>query len=706
MRLASERLNFGAVEPSTPLDRIRNIGIIAHIDAGKTTTTERILFYTGVTHKIGNVDEGNTQMDWMVQEQERGITITSAATTCNWNNFQINIIDTPGHVDFTIEVERSLRVLDGAVGVFCAVGGVEPQSETVWRQADKYHVPRIAFINKMDRIGADFSRVLEMMRKRLHAHPIPVTWPIGKEDQFQGCVDLIEMKALIWGETNAETGANFSKQEIPADLKAEAEKRREEMIEALAEVDNDVADAYLGGEKMSDPEIIAALRRVCLARKGIPVFCGASFKNKGVQPLLDGITRYLPSPLDVPPVIGVDPKDATHSIERKPSPSEPLAALAFKIATDPFVGPLAYVRIYSGILKKGASLSNATKDRKEKVGRLLRVHANKTEDVESVGAGDIAAIVGLKFTSTGDTLCEFDKPVILESIRFPEPVISIAIEPKTKADQVKLADTLKKLTLEDPSFRVVTNDETGQTLIAGMGELHLDIITDRLTREFKVDANVGKPQVSYKESISKEVEVESKYIKQVGGKGQYGHVWLRLIPGETSSGVVFKDETRGGVIPSHFIPPIEEGIREALQNGVVGGYAVTDLKAVLFNGSFHEVDSSELAFKVAGSIAAKDGLRKAASVLLEPIMAIEIVVPDEYMSQIIGDLNSRRGRVLAMDERTGNKVIRGEVPLAETFGYATDLRSLSQGRATYSMEPLKYEGVPSNLVEGIIGRAI
>jgi elongation factor G len=688
------------------IDKIRNIGIVAHIDAGKTTTTERILFYTGRTHKIGNVDEGNTQMDWMVQEQERGITITSAATTCYWgsqgNEFQINLIDTPGHVDFTIEVERSLRVLDGAVGVFCAVSGVQPQSETVWRQADKYHVPRIAFVNKMDRVGANFDRVLDMMREKLHANPIAVEMPIGKEDTFVGVIDLIDEKALIW--KGDELGAEFSREEIPAHLKGDAQLAREQMLEAVANVDEEVGELFLNGAAISRDVLIGALRRITLSLKGVPVFCGASFRNKGVQPLIDGVVRYLPSPADIPEVTGHDVKDSTKEIQRKAKSAEPLSALVFKIASNPFVGSMAYVRVYSGVLKQGEQVFNPGKEKKERIGRLLRVHANQTEDIEELGPGGIGGIVGLKFGTTGDTLCDLQKPVLLESISFPEPVISIAIEPKTKVDQEKLNESLKKLALEDPSFRVIVNEETGQTLISGMGELHLDIITDRLTREFKVNANVGKPQVSYKESASKEAEIQHRYERQMGGKRHFADVSLRLTPVSSGTGIQFVNELSSGALPKEFIGAVEQGVRESLMNGVVSGYPVIDVKVTLFKASFDEVDSSELTFKIAASISVKNVLKKASPNLQEPIMSIEIVVPDEYMSSVIGDLNSRRGRVLSMDERAGNRVIRGEVPLAETFGYATTLRSMSQGRATYSMEPLRYEAVPSNIVEGIVGK--
>ncbi|MBN8554046.1 MAG: elongation factor G [Deltaproteobacteria bacterium] len=684
------------------LERIRNIGIIAHIDAGKTTTTERILYYTGVTHRLGNVDEGNTQMDWMVQEQERGITITSAATTCYWNDWQINIIDTPGHVDFTVEVERSLRVLDGAVGVFCAVSGVQPQSETVWRQADKYHVPRIAFVNKMDRLGADFNRVLQMMRTKLHANPIAVQMPIGKEDTFVGAIDLIDQKALLW--KSDETGTKFEVSEIPAELKADAKKAREEMLEAIANCDDEVANLYLSGEEISRDILIGAIRKIALSLKGTPVFCGSSFKNRGVQPLLDGVVRYLPSPNDLPAVVGVDPKDKTKKIEREAKDSAPLSALVFKIMTDPFVGPLSYVRIYSGKLEKGAQVLNVAKEKKERISRLLRVHANQSQDIDVIGPGEIAAVVGLKFATTGDTLADLNKPVLLESIQFPDPVISIAIEPKTKADQEKLAESLKKLSIEDPSFKVVINEDTAQTLIAGMGELHLEIIVDRLMREFKVDANVGKPQVSYKETIAKEVEVDSKYDRQIGGRNHFAQLRLKVRPLEAGAGFKYINQLKAGTIPAEYVPAIEEGIRESLQNGMLGGYSVIDVEVTVINAAFKEDESSELAFKVAASLGFKEACKKAGPTLIEPIMDLEVVVPEEYMSPVIGDLNSRRGHIHSMDERAGNRVLKGEVPLAAVFGYATALRSLSQGRATYSMEPLKYEAVPTNMVEGIVGR--
>jgi len=687
---------------SSYLEKLRNIGIIAHIDAGKTTTTERILFYTGMTHRIGNVDEGNTQMDWMVQEQERGITITSAATTCHWGDFQINIIDTPGHVDFTIEVERSLRVLDGAVGVFCGVAGVEPQSETVWRQADKYHVPRIVFVNKMDRVGADFDRVVSAISQRLRATPIAVQLPIGSEDQFVGAIDLIDHKALIWGKD--ESGAQFEITEIPENLKAQASAAREKMIETLADVDDDFAEVYLTGKEMTRDEIIAALRRACISLKATPVLCGASFRNRGVQPLLDAVVRYLPSPLEVPAIKGVAADASDKILERKASPKEPMAALAFKFMFDAFVGQLAFVRVYSGELKKGEAYQNVGKNKKEKIGRILKMHANNREDVESIKAGNIAALVGLKFTTTGDTLSDLEHPILLESIVFPAPVISVAIEPKTQADQAALAESLQKLAKEDPSFRVAMNEETGQTLISGMGELHLEIITDRLLREFKVNANVGKPQVSYREAITQPTTVDYKHDKVIGGRGQFAHVKLSFEPLERGAGVEFVNKMNGDQIPKAFIPFVEQGVRSALESGPLASNAITDVRVSLLGGSFHEVDSSDLSFQVAASLATREACLKAGPVLLEPVMKIEIVVPEAYLSQVIGDLNARRGKVMGMDERAGNKVIQGEVPLAQMFGYATDLRSFSQGRATFAMEPSHYEAVPASISQQIIGR--
>jgi elongation factor G len=688
------------------LEKIRNIGIIAHIDAGKTTTTERILFYTGKTHRIGNVDEGNTQMDWMVQEQERGITITSAATTTSWHDCQINIIDTPGHVDFTVEVERSLRVLDGAVGVFCAVSGVQPQSETVWRQADKYKVPRLAFVNKMDRMGANFDRAVEMIRTKLHAQPLPLQMPLGSEENFNGCIDLIRGKALVWKRDGDSDGADFVTSDVPEVLKADYEKAREKLIEAIADVDDYAADAFLSGKPLSEGDLHAAVRRACLSLKATPVFCGASFKNVGVQPLLDGVVAYLPSPLDVPPVEAVSATDPAAQVKFKASSSERLCALVFKIQSDPFIGSMAFVRVYSGTLKKGDAYQNVTKQKKEKIQRLLRVHANQTQDVDSIGAGEIGAIVGLKFSATGDTLCEFEKQALLETIQFPDPVISVAIEPKTKADEEKLSESLRRLALEDPSFRVSLNEETGQTLISGMGELHLEIISDRLTREFNVAANVGRPQVSYRESVSAPAQNEQRIQKVIGGKNAFAHLALAVEPAERGAGFIFTNKLGPAQMLPAYSAAIKAGVEDAVQNGVLGSYPMMDVAVTLENGSFDQTDSNEVVFRLAASLAFKEACRKANPVLLEPIMSIEIVVPEEYMSQIVGDLNARRGRIVAMEDRVGNKVVRGEVPLAETFGYATALRSLSQGRATYSMEPLQYEVVPPNKQKELLGDLI
>lgn len=687
---------------ASSLEKTRNIGIIAHIDAGKTTTTERILFYTGKTHKIGNVDEGNTTMDWMVQEQERGITITSAATTCFWKDFQINIIDTPGHVDFTIEVERSLRVLDGAVGVFCAVSGVQPQSETVWRQADKYGVPRVAFVNKMDRLGADFDRAVGMMKEKLHANPIPVQIPIGKEDTYRGCIDLIKQKAFVWSKDS--DGLTFDVTDVPSEMKEAFQKARETLIEAVAESSDEVADLYLNGKTISEDVLYSSLRKMTLSMKGTPVVCGASFKNIGVQPLLDAVVQYLPSPLEGRILEAMSVVDHSKKIAVRPTREDGLAALVFKIQSDPFMGSMAYVRIYSGVLKKGEAVQNSSKNKKERIGRLLRVHANQKEDVEEMGAGEIAAVVGLRFATTGDTLCDISKPLVLESIQFPDPVISVAIEPKTKADEQKLMESLNRLALEDPSFKVLANEETGQTLISGMGELHLEIITDRLLREFNVSANVGRPQVSYKETITQPAQSEQKFQRNVGGKNAFAHVVLAVEPNENGKGFEFTNRLSLAQMPAMYGAAIQEGVRDSLMNGVLGSYPMADVKVSLIGGSFDDKDSSEVAFKLASSIAFKEACRRAQPVLQEPIMSIEIVVPEDYMSQIIGDLNGRRGRVLSMDERVGNRVIQGEVPLAQTFGYATALRSLSQGRATYSMEPLRYEVVPQNITEGIIGK--
>ena len=683
------------------LEKTRNIGIMAHIDAGKTTTTERVLYYTGVTYKIGEVHEGTAVMDWMVQEQERGITITSAATTCFWKDHRINIIDTPGHVDFTIEVERSLRVLDGAVAVFDSVAGVEPQSETVWRQADKYNVPRIAFLNKMDRMGADFYMSVGSMVDRLGANPVPVQLPIGAEENFRGPIDLITMKALFYDDETL--GAKYVEGDIPDQLMPKAREYREKMIEALSDVDEKIMEKFLNGEAISVDEIKAALRKGTVEMKLTPVFCGAAFKNKGVQQLLDAIVDYLPSPLEIPPVIGKDP-DTGADVLRKADDNEPFAAFAFKVMTDPFVGQLTFLRVYSGVMTAGSYVYNSTKGTKERVGRLLKMHANKREDIKEVAAGDIAAAVGLKTTLTGDTLCDEKNPVILEAMEFPEPVISVAIEPKTKADQEKLGQSLGKLTQEDPSFRVTTNEETGQTIISGMGELHLDIIVDRLLREFKVGANVGKPQVAYRETVRAAAKAEGKFVRQSGGRGQYGHVYIELEPQEPGKGFEFVSKVVGGSVPKEYFNPVEKGIREAAENGILAGYPVVDVKATLYDGSYHEVDSSEMAFKIAGSMGFKEAAKKAKPVLLEPIMNVEVVTPEEYMGDVIGDLNSRRGKIQSMEKRGKAQVIKSQVPLSEMFGYATDLRSKTQGRATYTMQFAIYDEVPKGIAEGIIAK--
>lgn len=684
-----------------PLEKTRNIGIMAHIDAGKTTTTERILYYTGVTYKIGEVHEGTAVMDWMPQEQERGITITAASTSCMWKEHKINIIDTPGHVDFTIEVERSLRVLDGAIAVFDASAGVEPQSETVWRQADKYKVPRIAFMNKMDKIGADFFMSVESMIEKLGANPVAVQIPIGKEDTFRGPIDLVEMKAYYFDDETL--GAKFVEDEIPSEYIEEAKKYRDKMIEALCDIDDRIMEKYLSGEAISSDEIRAAIRKGTVEMKITPVLCGSAFKNKGVQMLLDAIVYYLPSPLDVPPVRGVNPLDGTE-VERKPSVDEPLTALAFKIMADPYMGSLTYVRVYSGVLTSGSYVYNSTRNIKERVARIFRMHSNRREEIKEICAGDIAAIVGLKNTLTGDTLCDENNPVVLEAIEFPEPVISVAIEPKTKADQEKLSLSLQKISQEDPSFRVSFNEETGQTIISGMGELHLEIIVDRLTREFKVGANVGKPQVAYKETIKLPAKAEGKFIRQTGGRGQYGHVWIEIEPLERGKGFEFVNKIVGGTIPREFIPAVEKGIVEAMEGGVLAGYPVVDVRVTLFDGSYHEVDSSELAFKIAASMAFKDACKKGEIVLLEPIMDVEVVVPEDYMGEVIGDINSRRGKIQSMEKRGKAQVIRAMVPLAEMFGYATDLRSKTQGRGTYTMQFSHYDEVPKNLTEQIIAK--
>ncbi|MFR8145134.1 MAG: elongation factor G [Clostridia bacterium] len=680
-----------------PLERTRNIGIMAHIDAGKTTTTERILFYTGRVHKIGETHEGAATMDWMAQEQERGITITSAATTCHWLDHRINIIDTPGHVDFTVEVERSLRVLDGSVTVFCAKGGVQPQSETVWRQADKYQVPRMAYVNKMDITGADFYSCVNQMRERLNANAVPIQLPIGAEDTFKGIVDLIKMRAFIHKD---DLGKIIEEGEVPEDLKELADKYRAEMIEAAAEQDDELMMKYLDGEELSEEEIKKGLRIGTIANKIVPVTCGSSYKNKGVQELLNAIIDFMPSPIDIPHIKGIDKEG--NEVERKTSDTEPFSALAFKIATDPFVGKLCFFRVYSGTLDAGSTVLNANKDKKDRIGRILLMHANHREDIEKVYAGDIAAAVGLKEVSTGDTLCDPAHPVILESMEFPEPVIDIAIEPKDKANSEKMGIALAKLAEEDPTFKTYTDHETGQTIIAGMGELHLDIIVDRLKREFKVECTVGKPQVSYKETIRNKVKVQGKFIRQSGGRGQYGDVWLEMEPLEAGKGVEFESKIVGGVVPKEYIKPIEEGVREAAESGILAGYPVIDFKATLVDGSYHEVDSSEMAFKIAGSMAFKEGCKQAKSVLLEPIMRVEVTVPEEYMGDVIGDINSRRGRMEGMESRNGSQIIRGFIPLSEMFGYATDLRSKTQGRGTYAMEPSHYEEVPKSVLEQIV----
>jgi len=685
-----------------PLERTRNIGIMAHIDAGKTTTTERILYYTGVTHRIGEVDEGTTTMDWMEQERERGITITSAATTCFWKNHRINIIDTPGHVDFTIEVERSLRVLDGAVAVFDSVQGVEPQSETVWRQADRYNVPRIAFMNKMDRTGADFFTSVQSMVDRLGTRPVPIQIPIGKEAAFRGPIDLIMMKGIFFDDETL--GAKFIVDEIPEDLRATAQEYRDKMIEALADIDDAIMEKFLSGEAISPEEIKRALRNGTLAMKIVPVLCGASFKNKGVQLLIDAVVDFLPSPLDVPPVKGIEPRTGNEVI-RRVSDDEPFSALAFKIMSDPFVGQLTYFRVYSGVLHSGSYIYNSTKDTKERIGRILKMHANKREEIKDVYTGDIAAAVGLKNSTTGDTLCDENHPILLEVMKFPEPVISMAIEPKTKADQEKLGLSLQKLGQEDPSLRISSDEETLQTIISGMGELHLEIIVDRLKREFKVETNVGKPQVAYRETIQTRAEAEGKYIRQSGGRGQYGHVWLTVEPQEPGKGFEFVNKIVGGTVPKEYIPAVEKGVREAMTSGVVAGYPMVDLKVTLFDGSYHEVDSSEMAFKIAASMGFKEATKRANPVLLEPIMDLEVIVPEEYMGDVIGNLSSKRGKILGMKMRGGAQVISAQVPLAEMFGYATDLRSMTQGRGVFTMQFAHYDVVPKNISDEIIAKS-
>jgi len=685
------------------LNKVRNIGIIAHIDAGKTTTTERVLYYTGRSHKIGEVHDGNATMDWMEQEQERGITITSAATTCFWQDHQVNVIDTPGHVDFTAEVERSLRVLDGAIGVFCAVGGVEPQSETVWRQASKYKVPRIGFVNKMDRAGADFLNCVGQMKERLKANTVPVQLPVGAEAEFIGIIDLIEMKANIYSEEN-DKGETYEVVDIPEDCRELAEEYREKLMEAVSDIDDSIMERFLAGKDVSEEEIVAAVRKGTLDLKITPILCGAAFKNKGVQQLLNSVVKFLPSPLDVPPVQGTHP-DTDKEITRKSDESEPLSALAFKIMTDPFVGQLAFVRVYSGELKSGSYVYNTTTGKRERVGRLLRMHSNKREEISSVKAGDIGAAIGFKKTFTGDTLCLQEDPIILESIVFPEPVISVAIEPKTKAEQEKLSDCMVKLLQEDPTFSVKVDAETNQTVISGMGELHLDILVDRMRREFSLDVNVSQPQVAYKETIRKTVEHEVKYAKQSGGRGQFGHVELKVEPREAGTGFEFINKIVGGAIPKEYIPAVEKGVKESMERGIMCGYNVVDIQVTLLDGSFHEVDSSEMAFKITGSMAFKEACAKADPVLLEPVMEVEVVTPDEFMGDVIGNLNSKRGKVKELSDRAGAKVIRAEVPLSGMFGYSTDLRSATQGRANFSMEFSKYEPVPSMIAEELVAKA-
>ena len=685
---------------SHPLEMVRNIGIMAHIDAGKTTTTERILYYTGRVHRMGETHEGMATMDWMEQEQERGITITSAATTCMWDKHQINIIDTPGHVDFTVEVERSLRVLDGAVAVFCAKGGVEPQSETVWRQANTYHVPRIAYVNKMDITGADYNRVMTMMEERLNAHPIPIQIPIGAENEFRGIIDLIRMDAELY---YSEDGTDMREGAIPDDYREAAELAHAQMIERLADVDDEIMEIYLNGDEPDEKQIMAALRRVTIAVKGTPVLCGSSYRNKGVQPLLNAIVAYLPSPLDVPPVAGMDPKDETKEIVRKPNDEEPFCALAFKIMADPYVGKLVFFRVYSGTLQSGSVVYNATKGKRERMGRILRMHANHREETDAVYAGDIAAVVGLRETTTGDTLCDEKAPVILESMVFPDPVIQVAIEPKTKAGQEKMTMALVRLADEDPTFRTWTDQETGQTIIAGMGELHLEIIVDRLLREFKVEATVGKPQVAYKETIRKIASAQGRYVRQTGGHGMYGDCTIRLEPREPGEGYEFVNETVGGIIPKEFVSAIDNGIREASQAGTLGGYPVVDFRAVLTDGSTHEVDSNEMAFKIAGSMAFREAAAKADPALLEPMMKVEIIVPDEYVGDVMGDVSSKRGHVTRLDMRSGQQVVDAMIPLSEMFGYSTDLRSRTQGRGVFTMQFDHYEQVTKATAEKVLG---
>ncbi|WP_312602153.1 MULTISPECIES: elongation factor G [Pseudomonas] len=696
---------------TTSIDRYRNIGIVAHVDAGKTTTTERILFYTGVNHKMGEVHDGAATMDWMVQEQERGITITSAATTAFWSGstkqfdkYRINIIDTPGHVDFTIEVERSLRVLDGAVVVFSGADGVEPQSETVWRQADKYHVPRIAYVNKMDRAGADFLRVVDQIKKRLGHTPVPIQLPVGREENFVGQIDLLKMKAIYWNDDDQ--GMTYREEDIPAELQAEAEEWRERMVEAAAEANEDFMSKYLEGEPLTNDEIRTGLRLRTLAGEVVPAVCGSSFKNKGVPLVLDAVIDYLPSPTEIPAIKGVHPDDTERTDERHADDNEPFSALAFKIATDPFVGTLTFARVYSGVLSSGDSVLNSVKGKKERVGRMVQMHANTREEIKEVRAGDIAALIGMKDVTTGDTLCSVEKPIILERMDFPEPVISVAVEPKTKADQEKMGIALGKLAQEDPSFRVKTDEETGQTIISGMGELHLDILIDRMRREFNVEANIGKPQVAYRETIRNTCEIEGKFVRQSGGRGQFGHCWIRFAPiDEGEEGLVFTSEVVGGVIPKEYIPAIQKGIEEQMKNGVLAGYPLLGLKATVFDGSYHDVDSNEMAFKIAASMATKQLSQKGGAVLLEPIMKVEVVTPEDYMGDVMGDLNRRRGLIQGMEDTLSGKVVRAEVPLGEMFGYATDVRSMSQGRASYSMEFSRYAEAPRNIVEALIKKS-
>src|SRR5512146_2893778 len=692
-----------AKRPDTDeLKNVRNVGIMAHIDAGKTTTAERILFYTGRLHRIGEVHEGTATMDWMEQEQERGITITSAATTCLWRDERINIIDTPGHVDFTAEVERSLRVLDGACAVFDAVHGVEPQSETVWRQADKYGVPRICFINKMDKMGADFEHAIDTIRKRLNARPVAIQLPIGQEDKFKGIIDLLEMQAIVW--LDETLGAEFVTQDVPPELKKKATAFHNQMVETIVENDDDLLHKYMEGETITPDELRASLRKSVIKLKLFPVLCGSAFKNKGVQPMLDAVVDFLPAPSDVPPVTGLDPDHPGKEVQRPANATSPLSALAFKIMTDPFVGQLTFIRLYSGALKTGDSVFIPGKNRRERIGRLMKMHANKREEISEIYAGDICACVGMKTITTGDTICDEKHPVVLESIEFPAPVISVAVEPKTKADQEKMGVALQRLAQEDPTFKVATDPDSGQTIISGMGELHLEIIIDRMMREYKVEANVGKPQVAYRETIRKPSEAEGKYIRQTGGSGQYGHVKIRIEPNEPGKGYEFVNDVVGGTVPKEYIKPVEQGIREAMEGGVLAGYEMVDVKATLYDGSYHEVDSNEMAFKIAASMAFKEAARRASPVLLEPVMSVEVVVPEEFMGTIIGDLNGRRGRIEGIEHRAGSQVIKAMVPLAEMFGYATNMRSSTQGRATYSMHFSRYEEAPRSVAEEIVAK--